>query len=54
MHGYTSLAENSYGLLATNFNLNSRKGELLDISPSILKLLGINPPKTWKGKSLVA
>ena len=54
MHGYTSLTENSYGLLATNFNLNSQKGELLDISPSILTLLGINPPKTWKGKSLVA
>ena len=52
LHGYEPSAKNSYGLFATTFILKSKRGSLLDISPSILKRLEISSAKEWKGKSL--
>lgn len=50
LHGYAPENRNSYGLFATNMELKSKSFSLLDISPTILKFLGVKKPKIWKGK----
>lgn len=51
LHGYSPESRNSYGIFATNRKLKSKDFSLLDISPTILKFLGVKTPKIWKGKA---
>jgi hypothetical protein len=56
MHGYPTHNDGSYGLLVTNYrNRNSqiREGELVDVCPTLCKLLDIKEPNGNNGRSFV-
>ena len=41
------------GVMFTNFNLNAEKANIIDVAPTVLKLLGVEKPSYIEGRSLI-
>lgn len=52
MHGYSIESKYSHAILAATCRLSQKKGTILDICPTILDMMNINPPEEWKGATL--
>lgn len=49
LHGYAPETDSSYGIFATTYEPNFKEISLLDISPTLVKCLGLKVPQEWKG-----
>lgn len=49
LHGYAPEIYSSYGIFAATHELNCKEFSLLDISPTLVKHLGLRAPREWKG-----
>ena len=49
LHGYAPGTNNSRGIFATSCEPNCDEISLMDISPTLIKYLGLKAPQEWKG-----
>ncbi|MHB8565656.1 MAG: hypothetical protein ACYC7D_05000 [Nitrososphaerales archaeon] len=54
VHGYHPDDEEHYGILATSKPLRFNAPTIFDIAPTVLAYFGIECPKQWVGRSLIA